>query len=39
MTGLALWWLDHHDVQRTTLVQTILRATWQGLASATGADR
>jgi AcrR family transcriptional regulator len=38
MTGLALWWLDHQEVERVTLVQTILQTIWHGLASATGAD-
>ena len=31
MTGLALWWLDHPDVPRATLVQAITQATWHGL--------
>jgi AcrR family transcriptional regulator len=35
MTGLALWWLDHPEAERATLVQTIIQTTWQGLASAT----
>ena len=33
MTGLALWWLDHPATTRATLVDTIVRTTWQGLAS------
>jgi AcrR family transcriptional regulator len=37
MTGLALWWLDHPEAKRTTLVQTIIQTTWQGLASVTRA--
>ena len=35
MTGLALWWLDHQDVPRATLVQTITQTIWHGLANAT----
>ena len=34
MTGLALWWLDHRDVPRATLVATIMQTAWRGLASA-----
>jgi AcrR family transcriptional regulator len=37
MTGLALWWLDHREAKRTTLVQTIIQTTWQGLDSVTRA--
>lgn len=33
MTGLALWWLEHQDVARGTLVETIISTIWQGLAS------
>jgi AcrR family transcriptional regulator len=36
MTGLALWWLEHRDVRRTTLVESVVQTTWLGLASATG---
>jgi AcrR family transcriptional regulator len=39
MTGLALWWLDHHEAERGMLVQAIIQSTWQGLASATRAGR
>lgn len=35
MTGLALWWLEHRDVHRTLLVETITQTTWYGLVSAT----
>jgi hypothetical protein len=38
MTGLALWWLDHQEVERTTLVRTIVQTTWDGLSRAAGAD-
>jgi AcrR family transcriptional regulator len=34
MTGLALWWLDHPQAERATLVQTVIQTTWHGLASA-----
>jgi AcrR family transcriptional regulator len=34
MTGLALWWLEHREVERATLVETITQTAWQGLASA-----
>jgi hypothetical protein len=34
MTGLALWWLDHRDVPRATLVATITQTASSGLASA-----
>jgi AcrR family transcriptional regulator len=34
MTGLALWWLDHPETTRTTLVDTIVQTTWHGLAPA-----
>ena len=34
MTGLALWWLNHPDTERKTLVDTIVQSTWHGLASA-----
>jgi AcrR family transcriptional regulator len=34
MTGLALWWLDHREVPRATLVATITQTVWSGLASA-----
>ena len=37
MTGLALWWLDHQEAERATLVQTIMQTTWQGLSSSTRA--
>jgi AcrR family transcriptional regulator len=37
MTGLALWWLDHQEAARTTLVETFIQTTWQGLASSTRA--
>jgi AcrR family transcriptional regulator len=37
MTGLALWWLDHADARRATLVEAIAQTTWRGLASATQA--
>ncbi|MGH2833492.1 MAG: hypothetical protein ACRDK2_12030, partial [Solirubrobacteraceae bacterium] len=36
MTGLALWWLEHRDVPRATLVQAIVQTTWCGLADSTG---
>jgi AcrR family transcriptional regulator len=36
MTGLALWWLDHPDVPRATLVNTIMQTAWRGLADALG---
>jgi AcrR family transcriptional regulator len=32
MTGLALWWLEHRETERATLVETIIQTTWQGLA-------
>jgi AcrR family transcriptional regulator len=35
MTGLALWWLNNSEIDRKTLVDTIVQTTWQGLASAT----
>jgi AcrR family transcriptional regulator len=35
MTGLALWWLEHRTVPRATLVASITRTAWLGLASAT----
>jgi AcrR family transcriptional regulator len=35
MTGLALWWLEHRDVTRATLVQAITQTTWRGLADST----
>jgi AcrR family transcriptional regulator len=38
MTGLALWWLEHRDVPRATLVKSIIQTAWLGLASATGAS-
>ena len=31
MTGLALWWLEHPDVLRATLVDTVLQTIWAGL--------
>jgi AcrR family transcriptional regulator len=34
MTGLALWWLDHRDIPRATLVAAIGQTAWSGLASA-----
>jgi AcrR family transcriptional regulator len=34
MTGLALWWLDHPDIPRATLVGAITQTTWHGLANA-----
>jgi AcrR family transcriptional regulator len=34
MTGLALWWLEHREVPRAALVDTITQTTWHGLASA-----
>jgi len=34
MTGLALWWLEHPDVPRATLVETITLTIWGGLARA-----
>jgi AcrR family transcriptional regulator len=34
MTGLAMWWLEHRDVKRETLVGAIVQTTWHGLASA-----
>jgi AcrR family transcriptional regulator len=34
MTGLALWWLEHRDVPRATLVEAITQTTWHGLADA-----
>jgi AcrR family transcriptional regulator len=37
MTGLALWWLEHREVARETLVETITQTAWQGLARATAA--
>jgi hypothetical protein len=35
MTGLALWWLEHRDVGRETLVRTVTTVTWHGLAGST----
>jgi AcrR family transcriptional regulator len=35
MTGLALWWLDHSDVRRATLVESVTRTAWEGLATET----
>jgi AcrR family transcriptional regulator len=35
MTGLALWWLEHPNVPRANLVDTITQTTWDGLACAT----
>ncbi len=35
MTGLALWWLEHPDLPRATLVQSITQTTWHGLADST----
>jgi AcrR family transcriptional regulator len=35
MTGLALWWLEHPDVPRSTLVDTVTQTVWLGLANAT----
>jgi AcrR family transcriptional regulator len=37
MTGLALWWLEHTEAKRATLVKTVVQTAWQGLASATHA--
>jgi hypothetical protein len=34
MTGLALWWLEHPDVTRATLVQAITQTTWHGLVDS-----
>ncbi len=39
MTGLALWWLEHRDVPRATLVQAITQTTWHGLADASRVGR
>ena len=36
MTGLALWWLEHRDVARETLVETITQTVWHGLAHHQG---
>ena len=36
MTGLALWWLEHSEVPRATLVESIMQTTWLGLSSVTG---
>jgi AcrR family transcriptional regulator len=36
MTGLALWWLEHPDVPRATMVDTIMQTAWRGLANALG---
>jgi len=36
MTGLALWWLEHRDVPRATLVEAITQTTWHGLVASTG---
>jgi AcrR family transcriptional regulator len=38
MTGLALWWLEHRDVSRTTLVETITETVWHGLAAASAKE-
>ena len=35
MTGLALWWLDHPQTERPTLVDTIVQTIWHGIASTT----
>lgn len=34
MTGLALWWLEHREVPRATLVEAIAQTVWGGLDSA-----
>jgi len=34
MTGLALWWLEHPDVLRATLVDAVLQTVWAGLVDA-----
>lgn len=36
MTGLALWWLEHRDVSRATLVEVITQTIWHGLVDSTG---
>jgi AcrR family transcriptional regulator len=36
MTGLAMWWLEHREAERETLVRAIVQTTWHGLASAIG---
>ena len=38
MTGLAMWWLDHREVPRATLVGAIVQTTWYGLAQAASGD-
>jgi len=38
MTGLALWWPEHREVKRETLVRAIVQTTWHGLASAIRPD-
>jgi AcrR family transcriptional regulator len=35
MTGLALWWLEHSEVPRTILVESVIQTIWLGLSSAT----
>jgi AcrR family transcriptional regulator len=35
MTGLALWWRDSPQTERSTLVNTIIQTIWHGIASAT----
>jgi AcrR family transcriptional regulator len=37
MTGLALWWLEHPNVPRATIVDTIMQTVWRGLVHALGA--
>jgi AcrR family transcriptional regulator len=39
MTGLALWWLEHADIPRATLVAAITQTTWYGLADASRPSR
>jgi AcrR family transcriptional regulator len=39
MTGLALWWLEHSEVPRAILVESVTQTAWLGLASARGRKR
>ena len=36
MTGLALWWLDHRDVPRSTLVEVVVGFVEHGLLGSEG---
>ena len=35
LTGLAIWWLGHPDVQRSRIVEVALNVVWIGLERAT----